>query len=90
MDYADVELPETGERLSRESFEALHAAPEPQQVLGHLNPPEVVDDDGRVTAAGWEFAGRDISPPPHGLDAPAGAPSTHARRTHDAHGRAAA
>jgi hypothetical protein len=43
MDYADVELPETGERLSRERFEALHAAPEPLQVLGHLNPPEVVD-----------------------------------------------
>jgi N-acyl-D-aspartate/D-glutamate deacylase len=41
--YRDVELPETGERLTEESFNRLHASPEPRLVLIHLNPDEVVD-----------------------------------------------
>ena len=43
LDYRDLELPESGERLTRERFEALHAAPEPRVVLIHINPDEVVD-----------------------------------------------
>jgi len=43
LDYGDVELPATGERLTRERFEALHADPEPHTVLIHMNPDEVVD-----------------------------------------------
>jgi len=41
--YQDLELPETGERLTEESFQRLHASPEPRLVLIHLNPDEVVD-----------------------------------------------
>ena len=43
LDYRDLELPESGERLTRQRFEALHAAPEPRLVLIHTNPDEVVD-----------------------------------------------
>ena len=43
LDFRDLELPESGERLTRERFEALHAAPEPRVVLIHANPEEVVD-----------------------------------------------
>jgi len=43
LDYRDLELPESGERLTRERFEALHAAPEPRLVLIHINPDKVVD-----------------------------------------------
>ena len=43
LDYGDLELPESGERLTRERFEALHAAPDPRLVLIHTNPDEVVD-----------------------------------------------
>lgn len=43
LDYRDLELPESGERLTRERFEVLHAAPEPRLVLIHTNPDEVVD-----------------------------------------------
>jgi N-acyl-D-aspartate/D-glutamate deacylase len=43
LDYGDLELPESGERLTRERFEALHAAPEPRVVLIHTNPDELVD-----------------------------------------------
>jgi N-acyl-D-aspartate/D-glutamate deacylase len=43
LDYGDLELPESGERLTRERFEALHASPEPRLVLIHTNPDEVVD-----------------------------------------------
>jgi len=84
-----------GGRLTRDGVAAARALPRAlyrdwAATLAELQRLGIVDDDGRVTAAGWEFAGRDITPPPHGIDAPAGAPSTHARRTHDAHGRAAA
>jgi N-acyl-D-aspartate/D-glutamate deacylase len=43
IDYSDLELPESGERLTRERFEVLHAAPEPRVVLIHMNPDELVD-----------------------------------------------
>ncbi|HEY7514218.1 MAG TPA: amidohydrolase family protein, partial [Vicinamibacteria bacterium] len=43
LDYKDLELPDTGERLTRETFEALHASPEPRLVLIHTNPDELVD-----------------------------------------------
>jgi hypothetical protein len=41
--YADLELPESGERLTKERFDALHASPEPRMVLVHQNPDAVVD-----------------------------------------------
>ena len=44
IDYADLELPESGERLTRTRFEVLHAALDPQIVLIHMNPDAVVDD----------------------------------------------
>jgi hypothetical protein len=44
IDYGDVELPESGERLTRERFEALHASPEPHNVLIHMNPDRIVDE----------------------------------------------
>jgi N-acyl-D-aspartate/D-glutamate deacylase len=43
LEDADLELPESGERLTRERFEALHAAPEPRLVLVHVNPDAIVD-----------------------------------------------
>jgi N-acyl-D-aspartate/D-glutamate deacylase len=43
LDYRDLELPESGERLTRERFEVLHAAQEPRLVLIHTNPDEIVD-----------------------------------------------
>ena len=43
MDYGDVALPDTGERLTRERFDLLHASPQPIVVLGYLNPDVVVD-----------------------------------------------
>jgi N-acyl-D-aspartate/D-glutamate deacylase len=43
MDYRDVALPDTGERLTRERFEALHASSKPVVVLGYLNSDSVVD-----------------------------------------------
>jgi N-acyl-D-aspartate/D-glutamate deacylase len=43
MDYGDVELPGSGERLTKESFDKLHASPDPVLVLGHLNPDDIVD-----------------------------------------------
>lgn len=43
LDYGDLELPDSGERLTREQFEVLHASPEPRLVLIHMNPDEVVD-----------------------------------------------
>jgi N-acyl-D-aspartate/D-glutamate deacylase len=43
MDYGDLELPDTGERLTKETFDKLHASPEPIVVLGHQNPDSVLD-----------------------------------------------
>ena len=41
--YRDLQLVETGERLTKERFDALHASPEPRLVLLYLNPDEIVD-----------------------------------------------
>ncbi len=41
--YADVEIPETGERLTKQRFDALHGSATPQYVLIHMNPDSVVD-----------------------------------------------
>jgi N-acyl-D-aspartate/D-glutamate deacylase len=43
IDYKDLQLVETGERLSKESFERYHAMSEPKMVLLYLNPDEIVD-----------------------------------------------
>ncbi len=43
IDYHDLELAGTGERLTQERFEILHAAPEPRIVIEHLNPDDIVD-----------------------------------------------
>lgn len=41
--YRDLQLVETGERLTKERFDALHASPEPRLVLLYLNPDAIVD-----------------------------------------------
>ncbi len=41
--YHDLQLPDTGERLTRERFETLHASPKPQPVLLHVNDEPMVD-----------------------------------------------
>jgi N-acyl-D-aspartate/D-glutamate deacylase len=43
IDYHDLQLPDTGERLTRERFEQLHGSAEPRLVLMHVNTQEVVD-----------------------------------------------
>ena len=43
IDYSDLELPESGERLTRERFEELHAGQAPRLVLLHQNTNEIVD-----------------------------------------------
>jgi len=43
IDYGDLELPDSGERLTRERFDALHASPEPRMILIHQNPEAIVD-----------------------------------------------
>jgi N-acyl-D-aspartate/D-glutamate deacylase len=43
VDYSDLELPESGERLTRERFEELHAGQEPRLVLLHQNTDKIVD-----------------------------------------------
>jgi len=43
IDYQDVQSVETGERLTAESFQRLHALTEPKYVLLFLNPEEIVD-----------------------------------------------
>lgn len=43
LDYGDLERPDTGERLTKETFDALHAAPEPRLILIHTNPDALVD-----------------------------------------------
>ena len=45
----------------------------------------IIDGDGMVTAGGLQFL-RNDSPFPNGGYSAAGAQSTHARRTHGAHG----
>lgn len=43
IDYSDIEIPATGERLTRKRFDALHNSATPQYVLIHSNPDSVVD-----------------------------------------------
>ncbi len=43
IDYSDIEIPETAERLTKQRFEALHNSATPQYVLIHSNPDSVVD-----------------------------------------------
>jgi len=43
IDYSDLQLVETGERLTKESFDRLHAATEPKLVLTFVNTEEMVD-----------------------------------------------
>lgn len=46
----------------------------------------IIDESGRVTERGWQFYRMDVAPSPTGENTAAGALSTHARRTHGAHG----
>ena len=43
LEYGDLALPDTGERLTQERFDALHASSEPQLVLMYLNSEATVD-----------------------------------------------
>jgi N-acyl-D-aspartate/D-glutamate deacylase len=43
LDYDDLEIPETGERLTKETFDAFHAATEGRRILIHANPDSIVD-----------------------------------------------
>lgn len=43
IDYKDLQLLETGERLTRARFDEVHASPEPRMTLLYLNPDEIVD-----------------------------------------------
>jgi hypothetical protein len=43
VDYDALALPDTGERLSRERFESLHASSTPRAVLLYVNTDELVD-----------------------------------------------
>jgi N-acyl-D-aspartate/D-glutamate deacylase len=47
ISYHDLALPDTGERLTRERFEQLHADPKPQGVLLFMNDETTVDNDIR-------------------------------------------
>ncbi len=85
-----------GGRLTRDAVAAARALPRAlyrdwAKTVGELARLGIQYGDGMVTADGWTFAGReDITPPPQGSYSHAGAPSTHARRTHGAHGGATA
>jgi N-acyl-D-aspartate/D-glutamate deacylase len=41
--YKDLQLVDTGERLTKAQFDELHASPQPRLVLLFLNPDEIVD-----------------------------------------------
>lgn len=43
IDYSDLMLPETGERLTKQRFEELHNSEKPQLVIMFVNKQEVVD-----------------------------------------------
>jgi len=43
IDYGDLQLVENGERLTKESFDRLHAMPESKLVLLFLNPDDIVE-----------------------------------------------
>jgi len=43
IDYGDLQLPDSGERLTKERFDALHNSSKPQLVLLHINSQDMVD-----------------------------------------------
>jgi N-acyl-D-aspartate/D-glutamate deacylase len=43
LEYGDLEIPETGERLTKETFDAFYAATEGRLILIHANPDSIVD-----------------------------------------------
>jgi N-acyl-D-aspartate/D-glutamate deacylase len=43
ISYGDLQLPDTGERLTQERFDALHASSNPQLVILHSNSQDMVD-----------------------------------------------
>ena len=43
IDYGDLQLPDSPDRLTQAQFETLHASSKPQLVLMHINPEELVD-----------------------------------------------
>jgi len=43
IDYSDLQLPDSGERLTKERFDSLHTSSKPQLVLMHLNAQQMVD-----------------------------------------------
>jgi len=43
IDYSSLQLPDTGERLTKERFDELHNSPKPQTVLLFANTQEMVD-----------------------------------------------
>jgi len=43
LDYKDLAIPDTGERLTKERFDALHASPKGQLVLMYVNTDAIVD-----------------------------------------------
>jgi N-acyl-D-aspartate/D-glutamate deacylase len=43
LDYDDLEIPETGERLTKEKFDSFYAATERRLILIHANPDSIVD-----------------------------------------------
>jgi N-acyl-D-aspartate/D-glutamate deacylase len=43
LDYDDLEIPETGERLTKEKFDALYGATTSSLILIHANPDSIVD-----------------------------------------------
>jgi hypothetical protein len=45
IDYNNLQLPEIGERLTEETFDRLHASPEPRRVLVFMNSQEMVTRD---------------------------------------------
>lgn len=81
-----------GGKLTRDN--AMRALPRPmyrewQSTLEELARLGIVDDDGIITPAGWQWYSDTISPYSDEAGTPSGAHSTHARRTHgrtDAHG----
>jgi N-acyl-D-aspartate/D-glutamate deacylase len=44
IDYSDLMIPNSGERLTRERFEQLHASPQPQPIVIFNNTQAVVDE----------------------------------------------
>jgi N-acyl-D-aspartate/D-glutamate deacylase len=43
VEFSDLQMVDSGERLTAESFARYHAAPEQRLVIIHTNPPELVD-----------------------------------------------